>query len=77
MDWDAHSIKLYVDDQLLNEINVDKTINSPDQKVIPFQQPHYLLLNLAVGGINGGEFTKVDLPSKYIIDYIRVYQKNK
>jgi beta-glucanase (GH16 family) len=77
MDWDAHSIKLYVDDQLLNEINVDKTINAPNQNIIPFQQPHYLLVNLAVGGINGGEFTKADLPAKYVIDYIRVYQKNK
>ncbi|MCR4029696.1 MULTISPECIES: family 16 glycosylhydrolase [Flavobacterium] len=77
MDWDAHSIKLYVDNQLLNEITVDKTINSADQEIIPFQQPHYLLVNLAVGGINGGAFTKADLPSKYIIDYIRVYQKNK
>ncbi|MFC4389906.1 glycoside hydrolase family 16 protein [Flavobacterium quisquiliarum] len=77
MDWDAHSIKLYVDDQLLNEINVDVTIPSADQKISPFQQPHYLLVNLAVGGINGGAFSKADLPSKYSIDYIRVYQKNK
>jgi len=77
MDWDAKSIKLYVDDQLLNEITIDKTINTPDQTIIPFQQPHYLLVNLAVGGINGGEFTSADLPSKYIIDYIRVYQKKK
>lgn len=75
MDWDAHSIKLYVDNQLLNEISVDKTIYSKDQEIIPFQQPHYLLVNLAVGGINGGNFTKADLPSRYSIDYIRVYQK--
>ncbi len=75
MDWDAYSIKLYVDDQLLNEINVDATIPSGDQKISPFQQPHYLLVNLAVGGINGGAFSKADLPSKYSIDYIRVYQK--
>ena len=75
MDWDAQWIKLYVDDQLLNEINVEETIWDKNQKIIPFQQPHYLLVNLAVGGINGGEFTTGDLPSKYIIDYIRVYQK--
>jgi beta-glucanase (GH16 family) len=77
MDWDAHSIKLYVDNQLLNETNLKETINDSNQKIIPFQQPHYLLLNLAVGGINGGEFTTASLPSKYIIDYIRVYQKKK
>nr|WP_294781069.1 glycoside hydrolase family 16 protein [uncultured Flavobacterium sp.] len=77
MDWDEHFIKLYVDDQLLNEISIDKTITSKDQTISPFQQPHYLLVNLAVGGINGGTFTKEDLPSKYSIDYIRVYQKKK
>lgn len=77
MDWDADWIRLYIDNQLLNEINVEGTIRDKKQKIIPFQQPHYLLVNLAVGGINGGEFTTADLPSKYIIDYIRVYQKKK
>lgn len=77
MDWDAHSIKLYVDGQLLNETDLKETINDSNQKIIPFQQPHYLLVNLAVGGMNGGEFTTDNLPSKYIIDYIRVYRKKK
>lgn len=77
MDWDAHSIKLYVDSQLLNETDLKETINDSNQKIIPFKQPHYLLVNLAVGGMNGGEFTTASLPSKYIIDYIRVYQKKK
>ncbi|WP_163407248.1 glycoside hydrolase family 16 protein [Flavobacterium ajazii] len=77
MDWDAQWIKLYVDDQLLNEISVDETMKYKNQKIKPFQQPHYLLVNLAVGGINGGEFTSDNLPSQYIIDYIRVYQKKQ
>lgn len=77
MDWDVHSIKLYVDNQLLNETDLKETVNDSNQKIIPFQQPHYLLVNLAVGGDNGGEFTTASLPSKYIIDYIRVYQKKK
>lgn len=76
MDWDADSIKLFVDNILLNEISVKDANQNPNQKILPFQQPHYLLVNLAVGGINGGEFTEKNLPSKYIIDYIRVYQKN-
>ncbi|TDO99108.1 family 16 glycosylhydrolase [Flavobacterium sp. 245] len=76
MDWDADWIRLYVDDQLLNEINVKEANQNSDQKILPFQQPHYILVNLAVGGINGGEFTSDSFPSKYIIDYIRVYQKN-
>lgn len=77
MDWDAKWIRLYVDDQLLNEISVDETMKYKNQKIKPFQQPHYLLVNLAVGGMNGGEFTSDNLPSQYIIDYIRVYQKKQ
>ncbi|OOV17360.1 family 16 glycosylhydrolase [Flavobacterium sp. LM4] len=75
MDWDAKWIRLYVDDQLLNEINISESMKYKNQKIKPFQQPHYLLVNLAVGGMNGGEFTSDNLPSQYIIDYIRVYQK--
>lgn len=77
MDWDAHSIKLYVDDQLLNETSVKETMQRVNQKILPFQQPHYLLVNLAVGGINGGDFINDSFPSKYMIDYIRVYQKKQ
>lgn len=75
MDWDAHSIKLYADDQLINETSVEETMKIANQKILPFQQPHYLLVNLAIGGTNGGDSTSIIFPSKYIIDYIRVYQK--
>lgn len=75
MDWDAHVVKLYVDNQLLNSTSVEDTMMNTNQNILPFRQPHYLLVNLAVGGINGGDFTNDSFPSKYIIDYIRVYQK--
>jgi hypothetical protein len=39
----------------------------------PFQQPHYLLLNLAVGS-NGGDPTPADYPARFEVDYVRVYQ---
>ncbi|WP_291097523.1 MULTISPECIES: glycoside hydrolase family 16 protein [unclassified Flavobacterium] len=75
MDWDENSIKLYVDNQLLNETDLKDTFNSVNQTIIPFQQPHYLLVNLAVGGTEGGETADNSFPSKYVIDYVRVYQK--
>ncbi|HTG66863.1 MAG TPA: glycoside hydrolase family 16 protein [Flavobacterium sp.] len=75
MDWDANSIKLYVDNQLLNETKISDAMQGKNQKIHPFRQPHYLLVNLAVGGDQGGEFTAAGFPSKYIIDYVRVYQK--
>ncbi|SFZ94077.1 Glycosyl hydrolases family 16 [Flaviramulus basaltis] len=73
MDWDENSIKLFVDNQLLNEVDLKTTFNGTNRKN-PFHQPHYLLLNLAVGGINGGEVTQESLPTEFVIDYVRVYQ---
>ena len=78
MDWDEQSIKLYLDDELLNEIPLSETINGTLGKhKNPFKQPHYLLLNLALGGQHGGEPDVEAFPMKYEIDYVRVYQKKK
>ena len=78
MDWDETAIKLYLDDELLNEISLDSTVNgSLGDFKNPFKQPHYLLLNLAIGGINGGEPDPKAFPMRYEIDYVRVYQKER
>ena len=73
MDWDEDSINLYLDDILINTTSLIETVN-PDG-VNPFRQPHYLLLNLALGS-NGGNPSKTKFPIRYEIDYVRVYQKN-
>ena len=73
MDWDEQFIKLYVDDILLNEVPLTE-LKNPDGSN-PFQQPHYLLLNLAIGGDNGGDPGNTPFPSRYEVDYVRVYQK--
>ena len=76
MDWDSKSIKLYVDDQLLNTIDLTKTINPTDRgPENPFHQPHYLLLNLAIGGSVGGDPSETPFPTRYEIEYVRVLQK--
>ncbi len=73
MDWTPESINLYLDDELLNSTSLSETIN-PDGKN-PFLQPHFLLLNLAIGGQNGGEPKPETELIKYEVDYVRVYQK--
>jgi beta-glucanase (GH16 family) len=72
MDWDSESIKIFLDDQLLNEVLLSETVN-PDS-FNPFLQPHYILLNLAIGG-NGGDPSGSESPIKYEVDYVRIYQK--
>jgi beta-glucanase (GH16 family) len=77
MDWDENAISLYVDDQLLNHVELSKLVNQDGSKFNPFMQPHYLLLNLALGGDNGGDLLSTAFPRRYEIDYVRVYQKAK
>ncbi|WP_338874714.1 glycoside hydrolase family 16 protein [Spirosoma sp. SC4-14] len=75
MDWDEHAIRLSVDGLLLNSVNLSETINQDGSGKNPFRQPHYLLLNMAIGGDNGGDNTKTQFPARFEVDYVRVYQR--
>ena len=75
MDWDQDFIKLYVDDQLLNSVALLTTINGDGSGKNPFHQPHYVLLNLAIGGQNGGDPSATKFPARFEVDYVRVYQQ--
>jgi len=41
----------------------------------PFDQPYYLILNLAIGGYWGGFIDDDIFPIRFIIDYVRVFKK--
>ncbi|MCR5140317.1 MAG: glycoside hydrolase family 16 protein [Bacteroidaceae bacterium] len=91
MDWDEDYLRLYLDDELLNEVPIsEKACSEPsptgfnrmgkageysEALYAAFHQPHYLLLNLAIGGDNGGEPDPTDYPMRYEIDYVRIYQR--
>lgn len=75
MDWDEHGIALYLDDVLLNYQPQQKLYNRDGSGFYPFQQEHYMLINLAIGGMNGGDPSKTEFPLKYEVDYVRVSQK--
>ena len=77
MDWDEKEISLWVDGELLNKQAMSDLFNLDSAHLHPFRQPHYMLLNLAVGGDNGGDpaASPSPFPKKYEIDYVRVYQK--
>lgn len=80
MDWTEDEIRLYVDGLLLNSVRLAETFNeSPSgagdsQRRNPLRQPHYIILNLAVGGTQGGDPSATTFPARYEIDYVRVYQ---
>lgn len=71
MEWNKGSISLFLDGKLLNNTLLSNTVN-PDG-FNPLMQPHYILLNLAIGA-SGGNPARTTFPIKYEVDYVRVYQ---
>ena len=81
MDWDESIVKLYLDDELLNTIDLTQTINKNGRGKgqNPFSNDiedfgMYLLLNLAIGE-NGGIPDDSSFPLDYCVDYVRVYSR--
>jgi beta-glucanase (GH16 family) len=75
MDWDEKKIVLSVDGQVMNSQDLDKTINGDVEAKNPFHAPQFIILNVAVGGDNGGDPSKTDFPARMEVDYVRVFQK--
>ncbi len=80
MDWDENRIEITVDGLTLNDTNLNGTLN-PDGGN-PFRQPHYMILNLAIGGGQGGppsqglaDPSQTAFPARFEVDYVRVYQR--
>ncbi len=74
MDWNEDFMRIYLDGELLNEIDLKQTVNADGSNPFVGDKSFYFLLNLAVGS-NGGEPDEAAFPMKYEVDYVRVYQK--
>lgn len=75
--WDERSIRLSVDDVWMNDVDLTRTINEDGSGINPMRQPHYMLVNLAIGGTSGGDPSRTTFPARFEVDYIRVYQKGR
>lgn len=71
VDWDEEQLIFFVDQQPVYTY----APSNKNQDNWPFDQPFFLLINLAIGGNFGGpEVNDEIFPQTYAIDYIRVYQ---
>lgn len=72
VEWFPDHLDFYVDDQKYFTFWNENT----GVAAWPFDQPFYLILNLAIGGAWGGMQGIDDtiFPQRYLIDYVRVYQ---
>lgn len=66
MEWNASTIKIYVDNQLFFTYN-----NNPNS---PFNQNFFFIMNVAMGGNFGGTIDPNVTNATMEVDYIRVYQ---
>lgn len=80
-EWEPGEIRFYVDDELYFTENDWFTKRNGFGEVAypaPYDQPFYLILNVAVGGSWVGypdETTMFDENARMVVDYVRVYQK--
>jgi len=75
MEWTPEYVYLYMDGVLYNTWDASQDDNgSGDTSMEAFQQPHYILLSQAIGGLAGDASTLV-YPTNFEIDYVRCYRK--
>jgi beta-glucanase (GH16 family) len=72
IEWDEDKIDFFVDDYLYQRITPE---DLPGDWV--FDQPFFILLNVAVGGdYVGFPLPQTPFPQKLIVDYVKVYKKS-
>ena len=74
IEWTADQIDFFVDDQKF--YSVQKSVLGNNEAQWPFDQPFFLILNVAVGGNWGGQkgVDETIWPQRMEVDYVRVYQ---
>ncbi|TVR50581.1 MAG: glycoside hydrolase family 16 protein [Puniceicoccaceae bacterium] len=73
IEWSPERIDFFIDDHRYFSYENEGT----GEAVWPFDAPHYLILNLAIGGGWGGRhgIDKALFPHRFEIDYVRHYQR--
>jgi beta-glucanase (GH16 family) len=74
MEWTPTSVTTYLDGEQVWAFDIDPAVCT---SCTEFHQPHFMILNLAVGGtytglLNAAQIS-ADMPAEMLIDYIRIY----
>lgn len=73
IEWTASYINYYVDDVLYNQITREQV---EEKGVWVFDQPFFIMINLAVGGdFVGAPNNETVFPQTMLVDYVKVYKK--
>jgi len=72
--WDASSLTYLVDGKVYGRYEKGEGGKDTTEKGWPFDHPYYLIINLAIGGMLGGEVDETAFPQQFIIKDIKIYQ---
>jgi beta-glucanase (GH16 family) len=74
LDWRADRIEVAVD----GVVYFSYANDGAGSASWPFDEPHYLLLNLAIGGSWGGQqgIDDAQFPKAFLVDYVRVFRRD-
>ncbi|MHC5055575.1 MAG: glycoside hydrolase family 16 protein [Planctomycetota bacterium] len=72
IEWFPDRIDFFFDKTKYHTFRIDDAGKGNENA---FRKPHYLLINLAIGGSWGGPVDDKVLPQKYLVDYVRVYEE--
>ncbi len=70
LDWQENSLALLIDGTLIHTFEKGENGRDTNDAGWPFHHPFHLLLNIAVGGMLGGEVIDEDFPQEMIIQSI-------
>jgi beta-glucanase (GH16 family) len=74
IEWDASQISWFYDGEKYHTV----TREDVGDRAWPFDQPFFIILNLAIGGTLGGLVNpNTVFPAQYLVDYVRVFQVNE
>lgn len=72
VEWDADGIRWFFDGEMYGDLGREVV----GEREWVFDQPFFLLLNLALGGTFPGPIgLDVDFPKQFLVDHVRVYQR--
>jgi beta-glucanase (GH16 family) len=74
VEWNEDSIKWFLDGMQYHQVDIRGSVNSTEE----FHKPHFIILNLAIGGDwPGNPDETTTFPDTMFVDYVRVYQNTK
>ncbi len=78
--WEDDNFKWYVDGKFFFKVTRNQwySVAAPNNPNAPFDEPFYIIMNLAVGGHFDGGLSPdpSDIPATMQVDYVRVYEEN-